>query len=530
MKRSAPSFLPTPAPEFKLDREFKVPMSSVGSSTIQSMMTDSLNSSASSGGSNSINTPWFNAQSAKKQAFIRAKAAYRAITGKPLRTRSKRYKRGFKRGYRKAYRSAPRLGSVPLSYSINGRGDYKSFMRNVIPDGSFSAAGGRLGTMLGNSIGGFGNIGADLGSKAGSWLSKILGFGDYAIASNTLMTTTGPPVFDTGKRYVDFAYREYIQDISTDGSSGGFSSITFPIQPGLASTFPYLSGLANQFEQYEFQGLIFEYKSLANNPIGQTTIVPAGCVICATNYDVLSPAFTSKAQMEQSAFSTCGTPGQDIIAPIECAPMEQSTNLFYVRDGPVPTGDLRFNDKANFQIAISGVPDAGTPTKIGELWVSYHIRLYKPWLGSGDYTGSLMAKYTVVGYDPATAPFGTALSLNYGSLDVLWTSAFSVSLPNLSPNSTYVGVFAQTSSPGGAVTTTMSPTYSNASALVGPLGASSSVVVPTSGTAGVTLTWASFSFQVASNPTGPVVVGFPFGAVTTNGTAAAIYFYKVANN
>lgn len=120
------------------------------------------------------------------------------------------------------------------------------------------------------------------------------------------------------KNGVRIRHREFIQDVS---SSTSFVNQLFSINAGLASTFPWLSQIAPNFEQYKFHGLIFEFRSTSANALNSTNTA-LGTVILGTDYNTAAAAFTSKQQMENNEWTCSTKPSLSVIHPIECAPSQ----------------------------------------------------------------------------------------------------------------------------------------------------------------------------------------------------------------
>jgi hypothetical protein len=161
-----------------------------------------------------------------------------------------------------------------------------------------------------------------------------------------------------------------------------YVSTTFALNPGLSTSFPWLSTIAANFQQFEFKGLVFEFKSTSADALNSTNTA-LGTMILATQYNSLATAFTNKADMENYEYSTSCCPAESVLHPIECAPSEKPFKLQYVRQGAVPSGqDARFYDLGVTTIASVGVQAAST---VGELWVSYDVELYKPIIIPGGY-------------------------------------------------------------------------------------------------------------------------------------------------
>jgi hypothetical protein len=171
---------------------------------------------------------------------------------------------------------------------------------------------------------------------------------------------------------VEICHREFITDVT---GSTAFSINNYNINPGLSNVFPWLASVTQNFEEYEMKGLVFEYRPSSGSAVSSTSSA-LGTVIMATDYNVISPNFVNKQQMESYEFSTSVVPFNPALHPVECAPGSNPIKTLYVRDTAVPDGaDARMYDLGNFQIATVGMQSAYT---VGELWVTYHLLLKKP--------------------------------------------------------------------------------------------------------------------------------------------------------
>jgi len=291
-----------------------------------------------------------------------------------------------------------------------GRGDYSTTLRKIknsfktfgraIPKGTFQKMGGYMG----------GSAGAD----AGRLIQKMTGYGDYTSITNARAGGSGTgrypvPEFTKGKRSTIVCHREYIQDIYSSATAGAFSLQSFPINPGMSQTFPWLSTVAQNFEEYKIKGMMFEYKSNSADALNSTNTA-LGTVILATDYNPLNASFTNKQQMENTEFSYSDRPSVDIRHPIECNRRDNPLGEFFVRSNAPSSADydLRFTDLGNFMIASTG--QQGTSVNLGELWVSYEIELLKPILGASTEQPLLSAHYINNGTQGTVAtssPFGS---------------------------------------------------------------------------------------------------------------------------
>lgn len=302
----------------------------------------------------------FYKKSAYQKYLARRRANYRNNNNQGLRV------------YRPLNLVAGRIGG------IRGRGDYftdgltavAKAAKRMVPAGAFS----RLGRAFGGAVGGA--PGAEFGGVAGKLIGSIAGFGDYTIKYNSLLDMGHPiPSFGDMSQATVVRHREYITDIVVPATPGTFTNRTFILNPGNPQTFPWLSQIAACYDQYQFMGCVFGFKSTA----GDTATFALGSVIMASDYDVSDPPYTSKNQMEQSQYCVSSKATVDQIHPIECDPSVGPVAIKYIdhADSVISSFEKRLADHALVQIATTGLP-GGTSGSIGELWVSYEVALYKP--------------------------------------------------------------------------------------------------------------------------------------------------------
>lgn len=265
-----------------------------------------------------------------------------------------------------------------------------------------------------------GDIGARLGRLAGTVLGgvigKIFGHGDYKInapvSHNTIANASNIPQFGGGKGVNRVVHREYITDIVSSATALTFQNTSYPINPGLSTSFPWLCNIAENYTHYTVHGIIYEYRTMSADALNSTNTA-LGSVIMATNYDTTVPNFNGKRDMENSEFAMSCKPSQNMIHAIECDPATLPIQELYVRSGGVTT-DLRFSDLGNFQIATTGVQ--GTSVVLGELWVSFDISFYKPCIPD-TFGGSLSSQHVRRTSVAASSGIPTIQTLNVGTLE-----------------------------------------------------------------------------------------------------------------
>lgn len=190
--------------------------------------------------------------------------------------------------------------------------------------------------------------------------------------------------------------KEYIRDLEITET---FGINVFPLNPGMSSTFPWLSQVADSYEEYRIKNLVFTFKSTSTPFVSDQKTMSFGTIIMATQYNVNNPSFNNKRDMENYIGATSGSPlqGQMHIVRLGDDPLR----TLYIRQG-TPTErnyDLKFYDCGKFEIAtvgmnLGGAADASNPSlTCGEIWVSYEIELLKPRLRTSvsrvdHYTGS----------------------------------------------------------------------------------------------------------------------------------------------
>ena len=182
----------------------------------------------------------------------------------------------------------------------------------------------------------------------------------------------------TGDVY--YSHHEYVGAVTAVRGATAesiFSVQSYPINPGLLGSFPFLSQIAQNFTLYEFVGLVFEYRPLFGESGGSSNAL--GKVIMATDYDPDATEFTNTRSMENYDYSVSSKPSVGMLHGVETNRRSTATNMLYVRTSLNSARDKIFSDYGLFQVATEGIPFAGgapgdTQT-VGEVWVSYRIRL-----------------------------------------------------------------------------------------------------------------------------------------------------------
>jgi len=295
----------------------------------------------------------------------------------------------------------------------------------------FSRAGSIAGKAVGQMFG-HPKLGQGIGKWLGSGIGQIFGSGDYTMSGptpsyNVMVNSNQVPKFSTNGQTNIVCHREYLGDLNGTSS---FNLASYPLNPGIDNTFPWLSTIAQNYQEYRIHGLIFEFRPLITDFV---TGGQPGVVIMATNYNADAALYTSKQQMENSEYAVSVKPTLGLVHGVECATPLTILPQRFVRTGSVPTGqDLRLYDHGNFQIATQ---NNAITSAIGELWVSYCVEFFKPILPTTP-GGDVQSGHTGRAVAASANPLGTLSLFNVGSL-TLNVTATSISW-NANPGNLYL--------------------------------------------------------------------------------------------
>jgi len=232
-----------------------------------------------------------------------------------------------------------------------------------------SIGGGALGGLVG-----YGSQGSGLGHSLGAALSKWLGSGDYRVASNSIVQrgSASIPAMHTSDQTIVVRHREFIQTITS--STNFVVRAILPLNPGLPGTFPWLSSIASNYQEYRIKGAVFHYVPTSGQFTGATN--PAlGTVMFQTVYRADDSVPTTKYELLNEYWANETMPCDTMVHPIECANNESVLTRRYIRDGAV-SDNLMFYDTGKTIVAVQGQQTAGQI--LGDLWITYEVELKKP--------------------------------------------------------------------------------------------------------------------------------------------------------
>jgi hypothetical protein len=309
-------------------------------------------------------------------------------------------------------------------------------------------------------------------------------------------------------------HKEYIG--SVNGSSGFAVAYSLVLNPGLRATFPWLSGIAQQFQEYDLKGCVFHYVPTSGTAISGTNSA-LGSVMMQTTYRSSDTAPNNKSVMLNEYWANEVVPSDTMCHPIECDPKENPFNIHYVRAGTIPSGEPLMYDIGTTYICTQGMQ--GT-NQVGDIWVTYEVELKKPIVSSN--VTSLSGYYSGLFVSPtAASPFNGTITNVVGNLPLTFGSAGVINIPQGNNSIFIIQVNVISSTTFSAASWTGVPTLVNC-VRANYLASSDSYFPQT--IAGATATTTSVTYTVAvqvanSGLSASVTLPVP----TWTGTAASTY-------
>jgi hypothetical protein len=231
-----------------------------------------------------------------------------------------------------------------------------------------------------------------------SFLQVIRGSGDYVMSQTPVKNSLfdeGVPFMHRGTEDVRFSRREFVTDVVTQTA---FVTQTYPIQPGMQNLFPYLAGIAQNFQEYEIDGMAFEFVSTSGDSVASTNQAQ-GTVAMAVLYDFDQSVPSSKSQFLNIGGGVDTKPSRNILCGVECDRSKSPLKTLYLRSGALPLSSAQ--ETHDFGIFCLGTGGAQATFTCGELWVTYDIVLRKPIpiaIAGVQQNAAAFAKFTAPNY------------------------------------------------------------------------------------------------------------------------------------
>jgi len=185
----------------------------------------------------------------------------------------------------------------------------------------------------------------------------------------------------SGPRSTIVTHRELLQG-SVAGSTTFTTQYTFPLNPGMASSFPWLSTQAQQFEMYRFRKLCFEWVPIApTSTQGDIAFIP--------DYDASNAPPTTEVQAYDHVNSVIDAVWRPFSISLDPVALHGLGPRRFVRASAVP-GDIKTFDCGNLYVCTNN--ETGT-SAVGKVFVSYEVELFTP--QNGPLTGTVATTTSV---------------------------------------------------------------------------------------------------------------------------------------
>jgi hypothetical protein len=197
---------------------------------------------------------------------------------------------------------------------------------------------------------------------------------------------------------------EFISEYAVANQPNFNVGLNLPINPGQATTFPWLSTIAKQYEKYRFKSLRFIYKPEVTqfNP----TSAAVGKVMMNCDYDASDAPPTSKQQVEDTKPHADCMPYEQLVLVLNPFEMHVNSDAKYVRPAGLPGGtDIKTYDCGNLYVSNQG--QTANAVNLGELHVDYIVELSIPILES---TNKAPINYQVTSFQDTSAALTTNTS------------------------------------------------------------------------------------------------------------------------
>jgi hypothetical protein len=248
-----------------------------------------------------------------------------------------------------------------------------------------------------------------------------------------------PTIKQTGGNY-RVTHRELING-SVAGSTSFSSQVVVTINPGLLASFPWVSSIANQYEQWK-GSVKFLYI-----PIAPTST--QGDIIMFCDYNVYDPAPTTETQAIDHIGCVTAPVWTSSVMAANTAAMFPTGSKKYIRVANV-VGDKRLYDGGKFYLCTNNCANTNV---IGKLMVEYSFEFSVPQLEPVASLPTMATSY-LAGSSTQTFSTGVAATFNpspsgwalqYDGLSLGASSSGAISLPPGSYLCTFAAAFSDSS-------------------------------------------------------------------------------------
>lgn len=258
------------------------------------------------------------------------------------------------------------------------------------------------------------------------------------------------------------AHREYIGDVLS--STAAFTPLEFALNPGMKETFPWLAYVAQNYTQYQFLGLVFEFVSEGSE---YTNSAGLGYTALSSQYDAAAAAYVDKRSMLNAQFADAAKPSKSFQHWIECSPNKVVDPRRNIRCAANPSNtSINDYDIGKTTLAVGG--NVAGSAVIGELWVSYDVLLFVP--RSQGFVNTNIDKYSVQSAAASSsdaAPLGSGWTAGSNAVNTFspTLTGSSIAFPNGTRGRFVVSLFFSRTNTASAGSGSFTPTLVGCSAV-----------------------------------------------------------------
>jgi hypothetical protein len=202
------------------------------------------------------------------------------------------------------------------------------------------------------------------------------GQASVAAAYATRQRTGEAQIYRNGVDSCRVVHRELIGSIT--GTSAFTVALTLPLNPGMVSTFPWLSNEAAGWEKYKFNSLRFCYYTRTGSNV-------PGSLMLSPDYDAADAAPTSEVFASAYEDTEEDAPWKDICCVLKQSELMGDMKERYLRQGALAANqDIKMYDSGNMFVCTVD----GTAVNWGKLWVEYDVTLITPHTPPGGFQAS----------------------------------------------------------------------------------------------------------------------------------------------
>jgi hypothetical protein len=256
-----------------------------------------------------------------------------------------------------------------------------------------------------------------------------------AAAYSTGISGNKPSISQKSSDSCVVAHKELIANLSGSSTAAFTQLLQLALQPGLASSFPWLSNIAQNWQFYRFKRLRFCFYTRT----GSTTV---GSIVIVPDYNPADAAPSNEVIASSYEDVQEDVPWKDQCCVLRPLAMHGIGTKKLIRSGPL-AANLDINQYDSGNLWVFSV-DSAAAAIWGKLWVEYEVEFMTPQLLPGGVELNSVSTITTTAATTA-APLTGGILLGTGPI-ASFTAAGVVTLSNLVVGAEYIATYQSTGS------------------------------------------------------------------------------------